>query len=56
MKFSLVYLQNLWASLVSFFKKAIDEETLKKKKEFKETRKKGRKSEREKESGTLLES
>ena len=44
-----MYLQNLSASLASFFKKAIDEETLKKKKEFKETRKKGREREREKE-------
>ena len=41
-----MYLQNLSASLASFFKKAIDEETLKKKKEFKETRKKGRERER----------
>ena len=62
MKFSLVYVRNLSASLVYFFKKSIDKETLKKRKEFKETRKKGRKierereREREKERDTLLDS
>ena len=66
--FSCVFTESQLASF-HFLKKAIDEETLRKK-EFKETRKKGRKSEREgerrgerererereKESGTLLES
>ena len=44
-----MYLRNLSASLVYFFKKSIDKETLKKRKEFKETRKKGRKIEKERE-------
>ena len=68
----LCVLQHLSASPASFCLKAIDEENSEKKKEFKETRKKGREKEnererggeggeggggeREKERGTLLES
>ena len=47
--FSCVFTESQLASF-HFLKKAIDEETLRKK-EFKETRKKGRKSEREGERG-----